>query len=332
MSFDLSASKFPLIAIFVLLLNSCTSFSNANKQTVIVETPMVEGVECDLTDNIGNRWGVSQTPEAVTISNGHGPMTLECYKNGYKKTVVQIKERYPHEMPIKEYQYMVRTGVSFVKDFTHDVGKRYPNVLVVLMEPRSFQDEEERIDWLAAKQSYEKMYQEPSRSDRIAELVKVEKNMEQMLEERKNVLQAKVEQELKGEAFIDRNRRIAEYKKNISTNAAYRKSMRRKILDHYREKLGFQPVEQTQDIQTEIVKKEEMIKNYKGGNPEKAHNNIKMLKELLDKTKKNQYVNTKQEESSISKQAIIPTNNLKESEKEALLPISIIPRIPFLTK
>ena len=193
--------KLTSISALVVTLSGCADFTHTNKQTVIVETPMVEHAECDLIDNIGNRWVVYDTPEPVTITSGYGPITLQCSKKGYKKTIVQIKERYPHEMPLKEYQYMMRSGLSLVKDIANDVGKRYPDVLVVLMEPHTFKDEEERIDWLAAKHSYEKMYQEPDRSDRLMELVQVEKNMKQRLIERQLREEVKVERELKGSIY-----------------------------------------------------------------------------------------------------------------------------------
>lgn len=326
--------KLTSISALIVTLSGCTDFSHTNKQTVIVETPMVEHAECDLIDTIGNRWVVYDTPEPVTITSGYGPITLQCFKKGYKKTIVQIRERYPHEMPLKEYQYMIRSGLGFVKDIANDVGKRYPDVLVVLMEPHSFKDEEERIDWLAAKHSYEKMYQEPDRSDRLMELVQVEKNIEQRFIERQLREEVKVERELKGEAFIRRNRKITELKENISENAEIRRSLRRKLLDHYREKLGFKPARKATKATIQVTKEalKETNDTNKKASPQKAKTNIQLLKDALNNRShalsiKRPKKDSKNKNSAITNKAIEKPSIIDDQGKDTALPISIIPPI-----
>lgn len=220
--------------LLLLATSACKNFHHTNKQTVIVETPMVEGAMCLLTNNIGDQWRVFDTPQTTTISVGHGPMTIQCEKQGYKKTIVQIQERYPHEMPYKEYQYMIKSALNVTRDITQDIGKAYPNVLVVLMEPRTFSDEQEKIDWLAAKQSYEKMYQEPNRSDRLVELLKQDRDLEEHLLQRQLEEEVTVNRQQSAENFIARQRQLQQNRKNIESYAQERQSMRRKILNDYR--------------------------------------------------------------------------------------------------
>ena len=323
-----------IAASVVLSVSACIDLRKSNKQTVIVETPMVNGAECEMIDNIGTKWYIYDTPEVINITNGQGPITLKCIRDGYKKTIVQIRERYPHEMPLKEYQYMIKSALSVVNDITVDAGKRYPSVLVVLMEPLKFSDEQEKIDWLAAKQSYEKMYQEPDRSDRILELEMVEKTVKRQLLERQVREEIEYEKEIKGEEFIANNRKIQQHKDNISKHSENRKSVRRKILDHFRKKLGFPAAKEKQVVNNNKESKKDFSKKTINNNTsiDKAKKNIELLREVLKSSKKKEI--KEKDNGSIAKKAIDKekANSLSTITEEDSPPISILPNTKFLTK
>lgn len=209
--------KLGILSVTTCLLSGCVDFNGARNQTIVLETPLVEGAECDLTDNRGKKWYVAETPEVLTITKGHGPIVIDCTKKGYKRTITQVEEFYPKP----DYQHVATSAMVGMRDLTSNIGKQYPSRIVIMMEPKEFADEQQRVDWLVAKQSYDKMYQstiyaQNKQNDvpddieyRLIQQIEALEAKQREAEER--VLEANKEEKSHEESLIEKEQRIKLY-------------------------------------------------------------------------------------------------------------------------
>lgn len=148
---------YPLAITSLLLQVNCSFITTGPEQVLTISTPEVEGAHCALTDEKGGKWYLSSTPGTVTVLKGNGPISLICNKDGYKPSVSLIEER---KSPTVYFNTM--TGVlPAMVDAASGVSERYPNHIVVWMEPRVWSSPIEKQQWAEEKLRYEReIYQQ----------------------------------------------------------------------------------------------------------------------------------------------------------------------------
>lgn len=157
-----------LIAVFFLLAGCGSimeSVQNANTQNILIQTPRVEGAECRVSDGMGRKWNVWETPGAVAVQEGHPPLVIVCSKKGFKKSVLTINEKkeeiltidgkrvdfsifgdFPTKFP-RLIPAAIRETAGFVQDPTGSISTEYPNTITVWMEPKAWESEEQMREW-----------------------------------------------------------------------------------------------------------------------------------------------------------------------------------------
>jgi hypothetical protein len=154
---------------------------------------------------------------------GYGPMTIDCTKKGYKRTIVAVDEVYGDK---HDYQHVATSAIGAARDITMDIGKHYPYKLVVLMEPEKFGSEQEKIDWLTAKHSYEKMYQEERDTYREVKLQDAEKLWDENVTKKVSELKAEKKASDKAEAWIEQKAETKGRIDRIEDNIKRRQALR----------------------------------------------------------------------------------------------------------
>ncbi len=156
-----------LVFIF-LVVNACSavdSLQTANIENILIDTPHVEGAECEVSDGTGRKWHVWETPGTTAIQGNHPPLTIICTKKGFKKSVLVVDEHKEelltidgkrvdltifNQFPTKAPRLIptaIKATAGFVQDPTGNVSTKYPNQITVWMEPKQWESEEQMRAW-----------------------------------------------------------------------------------------------------------------------------------------------------------------------------------------
>lgn len=143
-----------ILAIFLLvpILSGCASIVSGNQQTLYIETPEVEGAECKLKDSKAGSWYLESTPDAVTVLKGNGPMNVKCTKKGYKTTVVSVNEGVSGAT---FGNIILGGGIGIFVDAATGAAQKYPDKIVLWMEPKTWKSSSAKKKWFAKKEAYE---------------------------------------------------------------------------------------------------------------------------------------------------------------------------------
>jgi len=159
--------------IIFFTLTSCSAYQSAleaKSQTIVINTPMVEGASCSLKDNRGNKWYLNGTPGAVTVKSGHPPLSIICSKTDYKKTIAILLDKKKDLMkldnqkvtPEASTEFVSKTprlvpnvleeATGFVLDPYAQISTQYPAEISIWMEPKTWESEQAKREWIFEKQ------------------------------------------------------------------------------------------------------------------------------------------------------------------------------------
>ena len=157
-----------LLSVALLVISGCSTIESlgySNTQNILIDTPHVEGAECNLSDKTGRKWNLWETPGTVPVQEGHPPLVVICTKKGFKKSVLTINEHkeelltidgkhidvsiygdFPTKFP-RLIPAAIKETAGFVQDPTGSVSTTYPNKIVVWMEPKKWESEGQMREW-----------------------------------------------------------------------------------------------------------------------------------------------------------------------------------------
>lgn len=166
-----------IIAVFMPILTACQtieSMKSANTQNIVVNTPGVEGADCDLSDRTGRKWRLWGTPGTVAVQEGHPPLIIVCTKKNYKKSILTINEQkeeiltidgkridlslyghFPTKFP-RLIPSAIKEVAGFAQDPTGSISTKYPTELAVWMEPKVWESEEQMREFAFEREAYER--------------------------------------------------------------------------------------------------------------------------------------------------------------------------------
>lgn len=135
------------------MLSACSTLITGTTQTVTVDTPLLTGAKCSLTDMQKRSYHVTTTPASLVVEKGDGPMTIVCEKDGYEKTTALIDEEFAGATL---GNILIGGGIGLLVDAASGAAQRYPDKLVVWMKPTVFGSTDEEKTWQEAKLEWEK--------------------------------------------------------------------------------------------------------------------------------------------------------------------------------
>jgi hypothetical protein len=137
----------------VLALSACATIVSGTQQSLFVDTPHVEGAQCQLKDSKAGAWYLPSTPGTVTVSKGNGPMNIVCKKAGYQTGVVSVDE----DVSGATFgNIILGGGIGIFVDAASGAAQKYPDQIVLWMKPQHFASAAARKEWEADKAAYEK--------------------------------------------------------------------------------------------------------------------------------------------------------------------------------
>tara|TARA_R110001592_G_scaffold262853_1_gene528197 strand:+ start:664 stop:1152 length:489 start_codon:yes stop_codon:yes gene_type:complete len=135
------------------VLSACSTVTTGTTQTVTVDTPLMSGAKCSLTDMEKRTYHVVSTPASLVVEKGDGPMTVVCEKDGYEKTNILIDEEFAGATL---GNILIGGGIGLLIDAASGAAQRYPDKLVVWMKPITFGSSDDEKKWQEAKLDWEK--------------------------------------------------------------------------------------------------------------------------------------------------------------------------------
>lgn len=135
------------------LVSGCATITTGTDQSIsVVSEQDVEGAKCELTDKKGRVYYIQTTPGTTSVHKGDGPMTVICRKDGYKTTTVVVDESF-HGATLGNI--LLGGGIGIVVDSMSGAAQKYPDQVIVWMEPEEWKSGDDKIAWLEAKNAYE---------------------------------------------------------------------------------------------------------------------------------------------------------------------------------
>ena len=143
----------PGILSLAACLAGCATITTGTDQGIRVITELeLTGAGCRLVDSKENVSYIPNTPGTAYISRGDGPLTITCQKEGYKSVSLQIEEGMADATL---GNIILGGGIGLIFDAASGAAQRYPDEVVIWMEPAEWADTDSRDRWLKAKHAYE---------------------------------------------------------------------------------------------------------------------------------------------------------------------------------
>jgi len=141
-----------ILAILSLALGACASITSGTQQAIFVETPLLNGAVCKLTDSKKGSWYLPASPGSVSVLKGDGPMNIVCDKDGYVTGVISVDE----DMAGATLgNIILGGGIGIFVDAATGAAQKYPDKVVVWMKPTAWKSPDDETAWLAAKQKFD---------------------------------------------------------------------------------------------------------------------------------------------------------------------------------
>lgn len=145
--------------IIILLLgitgisSGCATLTTGTTQNMSITTEKdVTGARCELIDSREGKWYISGTPGSVTVRKGDGPMTITCTKEGYKPAELLVEEKFAGATL---GNVIIGGGIGVIIDAASGSAQKYPDQVIIWMEPEVWESEQARIEWQEAKKKFE---------------------------------------------------------------------------------------------------------------------------------------------------------------------------------
>lgn len=136
----------------MMLLGGCSTIVTGTTQPFTVKTKQALGAECVLKDTKERVWRISSTPQTVEVNKGDGPMTITCSKEGYKTATLVVEESFAGATL---GNIILGGGIGVIVDAASGAAQEYPDDATLWLEPLEWSSEEEKQEWLSAKQAFE---------------------------------------------------------------------------------------------------------------------------------------------------------------------------------
>jgi len=141
------------IAVFaVSAVTACATITTGTDQAIRVVTEKdVVGASCTFLDSKGNRSYIPRTPGTTYMPRGNAPLTVECSKPGYKSAAFVVDEGLAGATM---GNVILGGGIGFIFDATSGAAQRYPDKVVIWLEPQVWPDEASRVRWEEEKRAF----------------------------------------------------------------------------------------------------------------------------------------------------------------------------------
>ena len=139
-------------ALTTYVISGCATITTGTDQGIRVVTEKdVTGASCTLKDSKGNRSYIPRTPGTTYLTRGNAPLVITCTKPGYKSTTVSIEE----DIAGATFgNIILGGGIGIIFDASSGAAQRYPDKVVIWMEPEEWPDEYSRLQWEEDRRAY----------------------------------------------------------------------------------------------------------------------------------------------------------------------------------
>jgi len=145
--------KFVLILAITYTVTGCATITSGTTQSLMVKTEKnVIDASCELTDKKGGKWYVPETPSAVTVRKGDGPMSIVCKKDGFKVGTLSVDETL---VGATFGNIILGGGIGIFVDAASGAAQQYPDEVIIWMEPEEWSSVEEKLAWKKEKQEFD---------------------------------------------------------------------------------------------------------------------------------------------------------------------------------
>lgn len=140
------------VALTACVISSCATITTGTDQGIKVVTEKdIIGASCTLVDSKGNRSFIPRTPGTTYITRGNAPLIITCTKPGYKSTTLEIDE----EVAGATFgNIILGGGIGIIFDASSGAAQRYPDKIVIWMEPEEWLDENSRLQWEEERRAF----------------------------------------------------------------------------------------------------------------------------------------------------------------------------------
>ena len=126
--------------------------TGTNQGVTLITEKDIAGATCELADSGDGKWFANGTPGTISVRKGDGPMTVTCRKEGYLDTTTSVEETltgatFGNVIPGE--------GIGILVDAMPGSAQRYPDQIVVWMEPEQWVSVTLEQGWQREKQDYE---------------------------------------------------------------------------------------------------------------------------------------------------------------------------------
>jgi hypothetical protein len=139
-------------ALSAFSISSCATITTGTDQGIeIVTEKDIIGASCTLEDSKGNRSFIPRTPGTTYITRGNAPLIITCAKPGFKTTTLVIDEKVAGAT---FGNIILGGGIGIIFDASSGAAQRYPDKVVIWMEPEEWPDENARLQWEKERHAY----------------------------------------------------------------------------------------------------------------------------------------------------------------------------------
>lgn len=130
----------------------CATITTGTDQAIRVVTEKnVVGASCSFRDSKGNRSYIPRTPGTTYMPRGNAPLMIKCTKPGYKSAKFLVEEGVAGATM---GNVIIGGAIGFIFDAASGAAQRYPDKVVIWLEPEEWPDEASRIQWLKEKRAF----------------------------------------------------------------------------------------------------------------------------------------------------------------------------------
>jgi hypothetical protein len=141
-----------IAALTTYVISGCATITTGTDQGIKVITEKdVIGASCTLMDSKGNRSFIPRTPGTTYMTRGNAPLVITCTKPGYKSTTLEIDESVAGATM---GNIILGGGIGIIFDASSGAAQRYPDKVVIWMEPVEWPDENSKLQWEKERRLY----------------------------------------------------------------------------------------------------------------------------------------------------------------------------------
>jgi len=141
-----------ILAFLSLTLGACASITSGTQQAIFVETPLLNGAACKLTDSKQGSWYLPASPGSVSVQKGDGPMNVVCDKDGYITGIASVDEEIAGATL---GNIILGGGIGIFIDAATGAAQKYPDKVTVWMRPVAWKSPDDEVAWNAEKRKFD---------------------------------------------------------------------------------------------------------------------------------------------------------------------------------